>query len=104
MKQKRFLLLAALLACLSPLTIQTAQATSATIDLAPGIILHLGDRDDRGRYWDGGRWRDDYWWRNHYRYGNGRWWRHEQWRRHQEMRRHHWEKEHRWHDRGHHHH
>ena len=101
MKQRRILLLAALLICLSPLTMQTAKATSATIDLAPGIILHLGDRDDRGYFWDGGRWRDRAWWHSHYRYDRGRWWRHEHWRRG-----HHWKREHHGHGhgRGHHHH
>ena len=83
---KRLLLVATLLASLSPLAMHTAYADSARIMLAPGVSLHLGDRDRHGRYWDGGRWRDGHWWRNNYRYNEGRWWRHEQWRRHEEMR------------------
>lgn len=33
----------------------------------PGLSLHLGDRDDRGHYWDGYRWREPRWWHEHYR-------------------------------------
>lgn len=87
---KRALLFAALLAALSPLAIHTAEANSATIDLAPGVSLRLGDRDNRGHYWDGGRWRDGRWWNDRYRYDNHRWWRQDEWRRQQA-----WEREHR---------
>ncbi len=52
---KRAILFAALLATLSPLAMHTAEANSATLTLAPGVTLHLGDRDRRGYYWDGGR-------------------------------------------------
>ncbi|WP_437615160.1 DUF2502 domain-containing protein [Erwinia sp. V71] len=78
---KRAIIFAALLASTAPLALHTAQASSAEINIAPGITLHLGDRDNRGYYWDGGRWRDD------------RWWRHEEWRRHRE-----WERERAWRD------
>ena len=27
----------------------------------PGLSLHIGDRDNRGHYWDGYRWRDPRW-------------------------------------------
>lgn len=97
---KRAILFAALLASLSPLAIHTAQATSASIDLAPGVTLHLGDRDRRGYFWDGGRWREPRWWNDRYSYNDRRWWRHEEWRRHQEKERErHWqakERERRW--------
>lgn len=86
---KRFILFAALLATLSPLTIHTAQANSATINLAPGVSLQLGDRDNRGHYWDGGRWRDGRWWNQRYRYDDRRWQRNDDWRRQQ------WQREHR---------
>lgn len=32
----------------------------------PGVSLHIGDRDNRGYYWDGGRWREPRWWHRHY--------------------------------------
>lgn len=89
---KRAILFAVWLASLSPLAIHTAQATSASINLAPGVTLHLGDRDRRGYYWDGGRWREPRWWHDRYSYNERRWWRHEAWRRHQE-----WERQHRRH-------
>ncbi|QOL15787.1 DUF2502 domain-containing protein [Dickeya dianthicola] len=34
-----------------------AQADSLSLAL-PGVYLHIGDRDDRGYYWDGDRWCD----------------------------------------------
>ncbi|WP_350312703.1 DUF2502 domain-containing protein [Dickeya fangzhongdai] len=34
-----------------------AQADSLSLAL-PGVYLHIGDRDDRGYYWDGNRWCD----------------------------------------------
>lgn len=91
---KRAILFAAVLATLSPLTLHTAQANSATLDLAPGISLHLGDRDRRGYYWDGGRWREPRWWHDRYEYNDRRWWRHEEWKRHRA-----YERERRWHER-----
>ncbi|TBM02688.1 DUF2502 domain-containing protein [Hafnia paralvei] len=57
------------LAFCSLLPLGVAQATSADIDLLPGVTLHLGDRDQRGNYWDGYDWRDQSWWRSH----QGRW-------------------------------
>lgn len=91
---KRALIFAALLALLSPLAHHTAQASSASITLAPGVTLNLGDRDRRGYYWDGGRWREPRWWNDRYSYNERRWWRHEEWRRQQQ-----WERERRWHER-----
>lgn len=106
---KRAILFAALLAMLAPLAIHTAQASSATINLAPGVTLHLGDRDRRGYYWDGGRWREPRWWHSRYQYNHHRWWRHEEWRRQQAWerahRRHEWRRHQAWrHDRHHDHH
>ena len=91
---KRALIFAALLALLSPLAHHTAQASSASITLAPGVTLNLGDRDRRGYCWDGGRWREPRWWNDRYSYNERRWWRHEEWRRQQQ-----WERERRWHER-----
>lgn len=58
----------------------------------PGLSLHIGDRDNRGYYWDGGDWRPPGWWDHHYRdEGRGHWvyyepapppphyWHHEHW-------------------------
>lgn len=28
----------------------------------PGVRIHIGERDPRGRYWDGRYWRDERWW------------------------------------------
>ncbi|QPG28097.1 DUF2502 domain-containing protein [Pantoea sp. SM3640] len=91
---KRALIFAALLAVLSPLANHTAEASSASITLAPGVTLNLGDRDNRGYYWDGSRWREPRWWNDRYSYNERRWWRHEEWRRQQQ-----WERERRWHER-----
>ncbi|HBW41534.1 MAG TPA: zinc ABC transporter substrate-binding protein, partial [Leclercia adecarboxylata] len=77
---KRALIFAALLALFSPLACHTAEASSASISLAPGVTLNLGDRDNRGNYWDGGRWREPRWWNDRYTYNERRWWRHEEWR------------------------
>ena len=93
---KRAILFAALLATLSPLALHTAEASSATINLAPGVTLHLGDRDRRGYYWDGGRWREPRWWHDRYQYNDHRWWRHEEWKRHRAWEH---ERERRWHER-----
>ncbi|MGP4132782.1 DUF2502 domain-containing protein [Pantoea tagorei] len=90
----KFAVFAALLTCLSPLAIHNVQAAGASISLAPGVTLNLGDQDRRGYYWDGGRWREPRWWHDRYQYNNHRWWRHEEWRRHQQ-----WERERRWHER-----
>ena len=79
---KSALFVAVLLATLSPLVPHTAHATSATIDLAPGVSLQLGERDRRGYYWDGGNWREPRWWNDRYQYNEHRWWRHEEWKRH----------------------
>lgn len=63
------------LAFCSLLPLGVAQATSADIDLLPGVTLHLGDRDQRGNYWDGGRWRDQGWWHKNYYSRGGKYYR-----------------------------
>ncbi|WP_205955543.1 DUF2502 domain-containing protein [Pantoea stewartii] len=85
---------AAFIAVLTPLAMHTAQASGNEIRLAPGVTLHLGDRDRRGYYWDGDRWREPRWFNDRYAYKERRWWRHDAWRRHQEA-----ERQRRWHAR-----
>lgn len=37
-----------------------------SIDInSPGVTIHLGDRDNRGYYWDGYDWRAPSWWHAH---------------------------------------
>ncbi|MCG8707359.1 DUF2502 domain-containing protein [Brenneria sp. 4F2] len=43
----------------------TAEASSVSIDLMPGVTLNIGDRDPRGYYWDGYDWRSERWWREY---------------------------------------
>lgn len=43
----------------------TAEASSISIDLMPGVTLNIGDRDRRGYYWDGYDWRSERWWREY---------------------------------------
>lgn len=31
----------------------------------PGVSVHIGDRDNRGYYWDGFDWRQPTWWKQH---------------------------------------
>ncbi|MGP2733796.1 DUF2502 domain-containing protein [Serratia bockelmannii] len=61
--KKTLLLLAALLAL--PLASQADVSIGVNV---PGLSLHIGDRDNRGHYWDGYRWRDPRWWADHHRY------------------------------------
>lgn len=63
------------LAFCSLLPLGVAQATSADIDLLPGVTLHLGDRDQRGNYWDGYDWRDQSWWHKNYYSRGGKYYR-----------------------------
>lgn len=81
---KRAVIFAALLASFSLPAIHTAEASGASVYLAPGVTLQLGARDHRGYYWDGGRWREPRWWNHHYHYNHHHWWRHDEWRRHQQ--------------------
>ena len=65
--KKTLLLLAALLAL--PLASQADVSIGVNV---PGLSLHIGDRDNRGHYWDGYRWRDPRWWADHHRYESPR--------------------------------
>lgn len=38
--------------------------------VTPGMVLHVGDWDRRGYYWDGFDWHSPYWWHDH----RGRYW------------------------------
>ncbi|CAI2440704.1 DUF2502 domain-containing protein [Serratia ficaria] len=58
--KKTLLLLAALLAL--PLASHAGVSIGVNV---PGLSLHIGDRDNRGHYWDGYRWRDPRWWSEH---------------------------------------
>lgn len=58
--KKTVLLLAALLSL--PLVSHADVSIGVNV---PGLSLHIGDRDNRGHYWDGGRWRDPRWWAEH---------------------------------------
>ncbi len=48
-------------------------AQAAEITLVPSVKLQIGDRDNRGYYWDGGHWRDHGWWKQHYEWRGNRW-------------------------------
>lgn len=52
----------------APVMVQAAEIT-----LIPAVKLQIGDRDNRGYYWDGGNWRDHNWWNNHYEWHDNRW-------------------------------
>ncbi|TQI81529.1 uncharacterized protein DUF2502 [Serratia fonticola] len=62
--KKVLLLLAALLPFSLPLVSHADVSIGVNV---PGLSLHIGDRDDRGHYWDGYRWREPRWWHEHYR-------------------------------------
>ncbi|TQI81538.1 uncharacterized protein DUF2502 [Serratia fonticola] len=59
------LFVAAILAALIVPITQPAHANGLDIDLMPGVSLRIGDKDDRGNYWDGYDWRDRDWWYRH---------------------------------------
>ena len=50
---------------LSALHIMANADISVGISIVPGVVIHIGDRDDRGHYWDGREWRDREWWEEH---------------------------------------
>ncbi|MFZ1874778.1 DUF2502 domain-containing protein [Serratia sp. D1N4] len=57
-----------LLAALLPLSLPAVSYADISIGVnVPGLSLQLGDRDNRGYYWDGGRWREPREWHKHYR-------------------------------------
>lgn len=65
MNRKAWLLMLALM-----LPAGSALAGVAVEIVTPGMVLHIGDRDRRGYYWDGFDWRSPYWWHDH----RGRYW------------------------------
>lgn len=67
----RSLILAAALTVFAPLV--TTVAHAGEITLLPSVKLQIGDRDNRGNYWDGGRWRDRDYWGRHYEWRDHRW-------------------------------
>lgn len=57
-----------LLVALLPLSLPAVSQADVSIGVnVPGLSLHVGDRDERGYYWDGGRWREPRGWHKHYR-------------------------------------
>ncbi|SPW47895.1 protein [Escherichia coli] len=61
MKKMQSIVLALSLVLVAPMAAQAAEIT-----LVPSVKLQIGDRDNRGYYWDGGHWRDHGWWKQHY--------------------------------------
>lgn len=59
MKKMQSIVLALSLVLVAPMAAQAAEIT-----LVPSVKLQIGDRDNRGYYWDGGHWRDHGWWNN----------------------------------------
>jgi hypothetical protein len=57
---------ALLLLCCALALPAVAQADVSVDINVPGVSLHLGDRDDRGNYWDGYDWRPPQWWNEHH--------------------------------------
>ncbi|NDL63065.1 DUF2502 domain-containing protein [Acerihabitans arboris] len=64
MKQKAALLAMALLVTPSALPLGAIAGVSVNIN-APGVSVRIGERNDRGYYWDGYDWRTPAWWRGH---------------------------------------
>ena len=56
MKKMQSIVLALSLVLVAPMAAQAAEIT-----LVPSVKLQIGDRDNRGYYWDGGHWRDHGW-------------------------------------------
>ncbi|HDS5819955.1 TPA: DUF2502 domain-containing protein [Escherichia coli] len=68
MKKMQSIVLALSLVLVAPMAAQAAEIT-----LVPSVKLQIGDRDNRGYYWDGGHWRDHGWWKQHYEWRGNRW-------------------------------
>lgn len=68
MKKMQSIVLALSLVLVAPMAVQAAEIT-----LVPSVKLQIGDRDNRGYYWDGGHWRDHGWWNKHYEWRGNRW-------------------------------
>ncbi|WP_071882825.1 DUF2502 domain-containing protein [Chania multitudinisentens] len=57
-----------LLVVLLPLSLPIVSHAEVSIGVyVPGLSLQIGDRDNRGYYWDGGYWRTPRWWHENYR-------------------------------------
>ncbi|WP_369788445.1 DUF2502 domain-containing protein [Rouxiella sp. WC2420] len=60
------------------------QAASINVN-APGVSVHIGDKDRHGNYWDGYDWRSPQWWREHHnqrigeRNNRGQYWHGDRW-------------------------
>ena len=81
MKKMQSIVLALSLVLVAPMAAQAAEIT-----LVPSVKLQIGDRDNRGYYWDGGRWRDHDWWKSHYEWRDNRWHQHDDHRDHHDNR------------------
>ncbi|EFP6911441.1 DUF2502 domain-containing protein [Shigella flexneri] len=68
MKKMQSIVLALSLVLVAPMAAQAAEIT-----LVPSVKLQIGNRDNRGYYWDGGHWRDHGWWKRHYEWRGNRW-------------------------------
>lgn len=58
----------AMLMAITCLAGEAAAQADVDVDIrvrVPGVTIHIGDRDSRGRYWDGSLWREEVWWREH---------------------------------------
>lgn len=53
-----------MLCCALALPVVAQANVSLNVDL-PGASIHIGDKNDRGYYWDGYDWRPPQWWHDH---------------------------------------
>ena len=60
MKKMQSIVLALSLVLVAPMAAQAAEIT-----LVPSVKLQIGDRDNRGYYWDGYDYRDPSYWKQH---------------------------------------
>ncbi|MCU5774930.1 DUF2502 domain-containing protein [Erwiniaceae bacterium BAC15a-03b] len=56
---------AMLLCVLSGMPLLAQAGVSININ-TPGVSVSIGDRNDRGDYWDGYDWREPSWWKSHH--------------------------------------
>lgn len=66
-------MLKSIVLALSILAVTPLAAQASEITLVPAVKLQIGERDQRGNYWDGGRWRDHSWWGEHYEWHDNHW-------------------------------
>ncbi|WHZ41785.1 DUF2502 domain-containing protein [Rahnella bonaserana] len=78
-------LFATLFFALLPAAVPAVQASSFSLN-TPGLSINIGDRDNRGYYWDGYDWRNPGWWNSYrghhygYRGPRGHYWDGYRWR------------------------